>query len=272
MIFCRGSSSSAKKSGTIKCTKKGKKMREPVVLKQHYSHPKCRMVRHVQQDPISQRLWGFLLPTSWDFYPHYLMLIRTLSDNMRAFKLPLNCLWGEQSSPTWHILITAHLKGQAVTESKLSICCIYLLLTEQNLLDLRSISRMPQLVEQQAQVVCGWAGKSSFNTGYGEPLGPSQRLLQVWLLHTGPTLGHQSWDLLAQMANTKTNALMFGFHAWAETQLTQSRRALRRQHTTNRLVSRTWTEIWEAQLKNLAAGVLIPRRHVPGAPTKRESG
>lgn len=51
--------------------------------------------------------------------------------------------------------MTAHLKGQAITQSTLSIYCIYLLLTEQNLLDLGSISRMPQLVEQQAQVVCG---------------------------------------------------------------------------------------------------------------------
>lgn len=153
-------------------------MREPVVLKQHYPHPKCWMVRHVQQNPISQRLWGLLLLTSWDFYPHCLMLIRTLSDTHGSFWIAsLSLMRIELSDITHSCNCSSERTGNHIEQTE-CLYCIYLLLTEQNLLDLGSISRMPQLVEEQAQVVCGWARKSNFSNGYWETLAPSQCLSQ----------------------------------------------------------------------------------------------
>lgn len=163
------------------CTKQGKKMRESVVFKQHYPTPNAGWsgIRNVQQNPISQRLWGLLPLTSWDFYPHCLMLIRTLSDTYGGFWIAsLSLTRTELSDITHSCNCSSERTGNPVEQTE-CLYGIYFLLTEQNLLDLGSISRMPQLVEQQAQVVCGWARETNFSDGYWETVAPSQCLSRV---------------------------------------------------------------------------------------------
>lgn len=137
------------------CTKQGKKIRESVVFKQHYPTPNAgwSSIRNVQQNPISQRLWGLLPLTSWDFYPHCLMLIRTLSDTYGGFWIASLSLTRTELSDITHSCNCSSERTGNLIEQTECLYGIYFLLTEQNLLDLGSISRMPQLVEQQAQVV-----------------------------------------------------------------------------------------------------------------------